>query len=140
MKVATDGVGPCEHVLQCFEDNLGFFWIPHRVFIEYPQGISTDQKNEIKEAVERFQKLVSGNFPAPRQYLANLKRGDFILVNNNLFLHARDKIPDTSRRSLYRLYLNTDGWDLGTNGEVTRPFQFIRKIIPRQGEGENEKW
>lgn len=126
-KVAKDWVGPYEKVKQ---DENKFFWIPHRISIIYPDSANTAEKKQIDEAVHRFRKLLSGRFPAPLQYKVHLKAGDFVLVNNNVLLHGRKKISGISKRCLYRLYINTDGWDLGTNAEVNTPFETITEKIP----------
>lgn len=95
------GKGPWLPVADLRHGDARLFWLGH--VVEKPRNRAQ------ATALAKFGALVSGGKGA-RTVSLRLRKGEFVFIDNNRFLHGRDAIPADSPRLLYRLWINTDGW------------------------------
>eukprot|EP01124_Arcella_intermedia_P018778 TRINITY_DN25917_c0_g1_i1.p1 TRINITY_DN25917_c0_g1~~TRINITY_DN25917_c0_g1_i1.p1 ORF type:complete len:295 (+),score=40.02 TRINITY_DN25917_c0_g1_i1:8-892(+) len=109
LKTADDEVGPQENIIDYSQSRDGhtpaLFWISHRLSVP-PQG-DTLLEERIDGALRKYKGLLSGSDPSVPVIRVEMKRGDFVVIDNNSVLHARNAISPQSLRKLYRLYINT---------------------------------
>jgi alpha-ketoglutarate-dependent taurine dioxygenase len=102
-----------------------FFWVPQlgaarepargvRPFVRAPRDRRTAR------ALLAFRAAVDVA-PERAHVSVRLRRGEAIFIDNNRFMHGRGEVAATSLRRLFRLWINTDGWDYARRRRLRAP-------------------
>ena len=102
-----------------------FFWVPQlRGAREPARGVTPFVRAPRDRAAARallaFRAAVD-LAPDTADVSVRLRRGEAIFIDNNRFMHGRGEVTATSKRRLFRLWINTDGWDYARRRRLLAP-------------------
>jgi alpha-ketoglutarate-dependent taurine dioxygenase len=91
-----------------------FFWVPQLQADRAPARgrmpfVRAPRTRPAARALLAFRAAVDIT-PDAADVSVRLRRGEAIFIDNTRFLHGRGEVVPTSKRRLFRLWINTDGW------------------------------
>lgn len=102
-----------------------FFWVPQAQAETIPYDgptpwVALPARARAAAAVDAFRAGVEVA-PEAADVSLELARGAAVFIDNNRFLHGRGALPPTTKRRLYRVWINTDGWASARRFHLTAP-------------------